>query len=325
MIKKKYIKKISSNEMFQKGFDNESDLAYYLDFQFKNDPLTMVIHDITIEYNGRSAQIDHLVIRPALIYVIETKYFGGKIQFNIKDWNVIYPRKTLSIPSPILQNERHIEVLRDLLNNEKSLWSKNNKAYDLILKNVILVSNKTIFNNEAPKGVFKIDDFESARQEHVKENFASVSGFFKAVSRAIIDNFIKDKDIESFADNLLKFDKAKKSKKNNNNEGIRNMIQYFEEKDNTSNEKKINLKEVVSVLKSEEDIFEDLKKIRLRLKFKFNLKAPYYVFSDLTLKDMIIKKPKNDLELLKVIGVGESKLKLYGQEFTMYFNELLGK
>lgn len=319
MIKKEYIKRKVDNPIFQKGFDNESDLAYFLDFQFRNDPLTMVIHDIKLEYNGRTAQIDHLVIRPALIYVIEAKYFGGKLKFNEKDWNVIYPRKTISIPSPILQNERHISVLRDLMNNEKSLWSSKDKPYDLVLKNVILVSNKTIFANEAPKGVFKIDDFESARKEHAKESLSSVIGFVKAISRAIKDDFIKEKDVENFANNLLRFDKYKKNE--TNSEISREMIDImsgFVDSGDSIEEKTLNLK----CTKTEDEMFEDLKKIRMRLKFKYNLKVPYYVFSDITLKEMILKKPKNNSELLKIAGVGEEKLNKYGNDFLIYFNSI---
>lgn len=42
---------------------------------------------------------------------------------------------------------------------------------------------------------------------------------------------------------------------------------------------------------------------------------PYIVFSDKTLIDMCIKCPSNEEEMLEVSGVGENKLKKYGQRF----------
>ena len=42
---------------------------------------------------------------------------------------------------------------------------------------------------------------------------------------------------------------------------------------------------------------------------------PYIVFSDKTLIDMCVKKPSNESEMLEVSGVGENKLKKYGQRF----------
>ena len=43
--------------------------------------------------------------------------------------------------------------------------------------------------------------------------------------------------------------------------------------------------------------------------------APYVVFSDKTLRDMCVRRPKDRLEFLQVNGVGETKLARYGETF----------
>lgn len=62
------------------------------------------------------------------------------------------------------------------------------------------------------------------------------------------------------------------------------------------------------------NLFEKLKNLRLNLS-KSRKVAPYIIFSDATLKDMSKKKPVNEDEFLKVSGVGEKKLSMYGEFF----------
>lgn len=62
------------------------------------------------------------------------------------------------------------------------------------------------------------------------------------------------------------------------------------------------------------DLFEALRKLRLEIA-KEEAMPPYIVFSDKTLIDMCIKCPSNEEEMLEVSGVGENKLKKYGQRF----------
>ena len=62
------------------------------------------------------------------------------------------------------------------------------------------------------------------------------------------------------------------------------------------------------------DLFEALRKLRLEIA-KEEAMPPYIVFTDKTLIDMCIKCPSNEEEMLEVSGVGENKLKKYGQRF----------
>ena len=68
------------------------------------------------------------------------------------------------------------------------------------------------------------------------------------------------------------------------------------------------------------DLFEILRKLRLEIAKEESM-PPYIVFSDKTLIDMCVKKPTDEEEMLNVSGVGENKLKKYGQRFLKEIQE----
>ena len=62
------------------------------------------------------------------------------------------------------------------------------------------------------------------------------------------------------------------------------------------------------------DMFDELRALRKELASRDGV-PPYMVFSDATLRDMVAALPQTLDEMLEVKGVGETKLKKYGQEF----------
>jgi ATP-dependent DNA helicase RecQ len=65
---------------------------------------------------------------------------------------------------------------------------------------------------------------------------------------------------------------------------------------------------------AEQALFERLRKLRRRLADEQNLPA-YIVFSDATLRQMALRHPRTSGELAAISGVGEKKLKAYGDAF----------
>ena len=61
-------------------------------------------------------------------------------------------------------------------------------------------------------------------------------------------------------------------------------------------------------------LFETLRQLRLQIAKEESV-PPYIVFTDKTLIDMCEKLPQNEDEMLNVSGVGQNKLKKYGQRF----------
>ncbi len=70
----------------------------------------------------------------------------------------------------------------------------------------------------------------------------------------------------------------------------------------------------------DEALFQKLRALRLDIARELG-KPPYIVFSDKTLRDMVRVKPITDDQFLAVNGVGESKLKQYGERFMSAIRE----
>ena len=69
-----------------------------------------------------------------------------------------------------------------------------------------------------------------------------------------------------------------------------------------------------------EDLFGKLKQWRRMKSYKENIR-PYIIFSDATLISICNRKPKNIQELMEIRGVGEKKIKAYGDEIIKLVND----
>ncbi len=76
-------------------------------------------------------------------------------------------------------------------------------------------------------------------------------------------------------------------------------------------------------LTPDEQLMEKLKAMRMDLSRKHNI-APYMIFSDATLQDMVSRRPKNIEEMSRISGVGEVKLAAYGKDFLGVVRKFLG-
>ena len=133
-------------------------------FELKNSNMDLVIlHDIYIETEeGQSAQIDYVVIAPKITYLIECKNLYGNIEINAKgDFirNMQYGGKwhKEGIYSPITQNMRHMEILKECCAEKKNLIMGFGfrKYFDNFYKSLIVLANpKTVVNDRyAPKEI----------------------------------------------------------------------------------------------------------------------------------------------------------------------------
>lgn len=77
-----------------------------------------VLNDILIQGNGRSTQIDHIVVSRYGIFVIETKNYAGMItgHESMPTWVQTFPDlRTYEISNPLRQNWAHVSSLQDVL------------------------------------------------------------------------------------------------------------------------------------------------------------------------------------------------------------------
>ena len=77
----------------------------------------IILNDLLFESNGRSTQIDHVVVSPYGVFVIETKGYKGWILGgeNSEYWTQAIYKSKFQFYNPIKQNEGHIRFLRHLL------------------------------------------------------------------------------------------------------------------------------------------------------------------------------------------------------------------
>ncbi|MDR4886794.1 NERD domain-containing protein [Fredinandcohnia sp. QZ13] len=122
-----------------KGFLGEVSVRLYLNKLDKEK--YQVFNDVLVPLKNRKAsQIDHVVVSPYGIFVIETKNYKGWIYGDSKSkyWTqVIYKRKE-KLYNPIWQNYAHIKALQEYLGTEneelyQSIVSFSNRA---ILKKI---------------------------------------------------------------------------------------------------------------------------------------------------------------------------------------------
>lgn len=101
------------------GLKGEQGSAYLINFDYGNSPNWAVIHDLRLEHDGRTAQIDHLLINRWMeFFVLETKQFHAGVKITDEGeflrWNA-YKKTFEGMASPLRQNERHISVLSDVV------------------------------------------------------------------------------------------------------------------------------------------------------------------------------------------------------------------
>lgn len=85
-----------------------------------------ILNDITVRSGFRSAQIDHVVVSPKGIFLLETKNWRGTIrgderakQWVREGWGK-YPDR--SVYNPVMQNQGHIEVFVRFLKSRGVNW-----------------------------------------------------------------------------------------------------------------------------------------------------------------------------------------------------------
>lgn len=78
----------------------------------------MVLNDVIISAFGKPTQIDHIVVSPYAIFVIETKNHKGKIygDEDAQYWTQDIYGKKYKQYNPIFQNRTHISILQKMLN-----------------------------------------------------------------------------------------------------------------------------------------------------------------------------------------------------------------
>ncbi|MDO4797162.1 MAG: NERD domain-containing protein [Coriobacteriales bacterium] len=132
-------------------------------FELRNSHYPLVfIHDLCLEYEGTTAQIDFLVVSPVNTYVIECKNLVGDIEIDgsgsfIRTFGRGRYRKREGIYSPITQNKRHVELIKAILRSElgKVMRFAQQFILDDCYHSVVVLANEKslLFADDAPREI----------------------------------------------------------------------------------------------------------------------------------------------------------------------------
>ena len=106
--KEKLLQAEKEFKILKSGNQGEQNSAYFIDFYYKDSQNWAIIHDLRIEHDGLTAQIDHLLLNRCLdFYVLETKHYARGIKITeYGEFLVEYQNNYVAIESPIEQNKR---------------------------------------------------------------------------------------------------------------------------------------------------------------------------------------------------------------------------
>ncbi len=160
------------------GDKAEQENAYYLDFEFKNSKNVILLHDIRIEHEGRTAQLDHLLISRFGIELLETKSSSGTMTINHDGSLTLKKGKYSNTHSnPLEQSKRHAAVLRAFISASELLSKRIDILGGIDISSKVLINPKTTLTNEQlPDGFERADSFISNRTKEIDD-----IGFFKAI------------------------------------------------------------------------------------------------------------------------------------------------
>lgn len=302
------------------GMTGERNVAYEL----KNSHMPiLILHDLFLQYNGLTAQIDFVVIDRKFILVIECKNMVGDIEIRNNGDFIRYFKgssgkvyKKEGIYSPIVQNERHVEIIRDILKQEKHFVRSDAG----IIKHIVTVANpKTVINSRFAKKEIK---------EHIIKHEQLINRMKEFHETQNNEDWFTEETMYGLANLLLKYNGTYTP-----NYDRKYGISVKPKEDNQSNvvyvkenisEEKVKLKhkdiivEAVSIEQS--PLYKELKKYRLD-KSREEMVKPYFVYYNSELEAIVNSKPKTIEELKAIKGFGNIKCEKYGRNIIEIVNK----
>ena len=282
-------------------------------FELNNSYLPIIVlHDLRLEHEGLSAQIDYLIITTKFCLIVECKNLFGNLEVNsrgefIRELTFNGARKKEGIYSPVTQNVRHMEMIKALRLTSKSnplMRAALEKYFDDFYRSVIVLANpKTVINlKRAPKNVKD----QIIRGDQLIE-------YIKRLIRESKEGSSSEKDMYKLADFFVGLHKE-------------NPVDYTEryfmgggfEQSEAIVDREENRGAEVTI--EETPLYLALKQYRYETSKAEGIKA-YYIFNNAQIEALIAAMPRSLDELRKISGFGEVKCEKYGEAII----EIVGK
>lgn len=295
--------------LLKQGLDGEQNVY----FELKNSFVPMLcLHDIRLEFNDYVAQFDFILITNKFIMVLETKKLNGDIEITsdgdfirIIRSNIGKFIKKEGMYSPISQNERHINILREILTKEGVI-----KTFPI--KSAVVIANpKTILNKtHCPKSIqnqlYKYDQIAALLKKELSDP-KNDRNLLEKYSYEIGDYLITNNKPAAYnysakyslTDEDMKTSEPMVADDAANSESSGDLNQTCESSDTAD-------------FCNSSEAYESLRKYRLAVSKEEGLK-PYMVFTNEQLDSLIQNNPKTKDELIKIKGFGEKKVEKYGE------------
>ncbi|CUU48413.1 HRDC domain-containing protein [Clostridium beijerinckii] len=300
-----------------------------VDFELKNCILPLLyLHDIRIEYDGLTSQIDYLLITKKYICVIETKQLLGDVNINSDgEFIRVYKNKNgfenkEGMLSPIEQNKKHVNLIRKVLKevfecdnvpvrslvimaNPKAIIRKKYAPEEI--QNQIIRAEKLGYyieslENELRKTVLK-EEMAFKIADYFKEKHTPINIDYEAKFGITEEDFSKEASINIVEKSICEVDFN----------DIKNLEKLSEER----------VDETVELSESDSQLTEKLKLYRNEKAKEegYNALKYHYVFSGSTINNLVENKPKTTEQLLNIKGLGEVKINKYGNDILKIIEE----
>lgn len=299
--------------LLKQGLEGEQNVA----FELKNSFIPMLcLHDIRLEFIDYVAQMDFIVITHRFIYVLETKKLNGDVEIT-SDGDFVRIFKTNAgkiikregIYSPISQNERHINILREILLKEGLVKTFPIKS-SVIIANPKSILNKTKCPKAIQNNIHKYDQLASLLKKELSkktEDLPYLEKHMYNIARYLIEN---NKPISY--DNMAKYSLT--------DEDFLVVTEGGSSAQSASKSEPLQMPVPAAPVQqqpitieniTETEVYKALKEYRLIKSREENVKA-YIIYTNDEMEDIIRKNPKNKIELARVKGFGEKKIEKYG-------------
>ena len=171
-------------------------------FELENSHIPMIIlHDLFLEYNGLTAQIDYLIVTRRHNFVVECKNLVGNIEINnagdfIRTIQIGRKVQKEGIYSPITQNRRHLELIKAMRGQEKNLVARAlfERNFDHNYRSIVVLANpKTVLNAKFAK--------KDVKSQVIRAD--QLASFIRAVDAEPNSPSLSEKEMVSLAEYFL--------------------------------------------------------------------------------------------------------------------------
>jgi len=289
-------------KMLAAGISGEDSVAYELKHSYM--PI-LILRDLYLEYQGLTAQIDYVVIDTRFLLVIECKKMSGDIDVtNTGDFIRLFKNsagkilKREGIYSPLVQNERHLELIKRILCAEMTSLTER-KCEDLLRSIVVFANPKTIVNMKYAKADIKQSIIRYDQLINYMKNLheANKNGaWFPEDGMYRVAEVLLAHHQENPVDYTSKYGGSAQGNR-------------------PAEAEQTQQQPVPSATVAVEDtpIYRELREYRLMKSREEGIK-PYYIYNNAQLEQIIAFIPETFGELIQVKGFAEVKCNKYGRD-----------